>query len=124
MEIEDRRRTIGPTSAGQQLAGQDIRKQAEVTAARSGNVLSQHTNGGQRDFDHPGTWSKREMRRVGTAVKIVPDRIDARTVAIALLREDLVRPGGAAADRECRRAIAAYGDAAGIFENPFAFSDI
>ena len=51
-------------------------------------------------------------------------RIDARTVAEALLRQHVARPRVARADRECRRAIAGHRRAADILQHALCSPDV
>src|SRR5471032_2703292 len=67
---------------------------------------------------------KRETLRVGHAVVVVGDRVNAGTVAVALLLQDVERPQIGRADGKTGRAIALHGDAGDVFQQPFAAPDV
>src|SRR5205807_10105424 len=66
----------------------------------------------------------REARRVGHAVMIVADRVDARAVAITRFGDAVECPQVAAAYREARRAIALHLDPAEILKQELGARDV
>src|SRR5262249_2566721 len=73
-------------------------------------VAPEQARGRHRDFDQALVDAVLESRRIRCAVVIVPDRIDARAVAIAGPADALECPGRVASDREARRTVAFHFD--------------
>jgi hypothetical protein len=66
----------------------------------------------------------REARRVGHAVVVVPDRVDARAVAVAGARQRVEGPQVACADGKARRAVALHRLTGEVFEQLLGAVDV
>src|SRR5262249_1180765 len=101
-----------------------VREQTEITAARRREVDPGDANGSQGDFEHAGKRREGRPGRARGSVQIVPYRVDAGAVLVALFEKDCVSPDAVPADRECWSAIAADEHAASILENSLAAAHI
>ena len=100
MEIEDRRLPVDVIDAAQQPSRHRIRHEPKIPAAARRPVAAEQAHRRHRHFEQPLTHIVSEARRVGRAVVIVPDRVDAGAVPVAGSLDAFERPFVFVADRK------------------------
>src|SRR6185312_8569014 len=96
----------------------------EIAAAAGRQIALEYARRRHRYLDEAGPYLVREARRIGHAVVIVPDRVDARAVAIARVADGVERPEVRGPDREARRAIALHLTAGEVLEDELGELDV
>ena len=124
MEVEDGRLLVGGIHLPQHPARQRVGQQPEVAAAAGWQVAVEQTQRGDRDLDQPVGGLVREARRIGHAVVVVADRVDARAVAIARTRQTVERPQIARPDGKARCPVAGHLGAGQVFEHALGARDV
>src|SRR5690606_22819640 len=114
MEVEDARLPVDTIDVAQAPARKRVGQQPEVASARRRQVPSEHLQRARRNLDDARWRLPGESWRLGHAIVIVRDRVDARAVAMAGFGEHVVRPQVAAADRETGRPVAGDGRTADV----------
>src|SRR4030095_609073 len=105
MHVEDRRTTVDPIHALDRPAREAVRSQSQVAAPARREIANEQTSRRHRDLEQSIAYSKREARRLGHAIVIVPHRIHAGAISIASVDQAVERPQGGPDDRKAWRAI-------------------
>src|SRR5215813_6404284 len=126
MEIEYAGLPVDLVHALETPAGHAVRQQPEVAATARRKIAVEKPHGSQRQLQQAAASFriKRKTRRLGHAVVIVPDRIDARAVAIARFAQACERPLVFAADGEAGSPVALYLDASDVLQQLLGLLDI
>src|SRR5471032_2312520 len=126
VKVEYASLAIARIDAPQAPARNGVGQQPEIAAAAGRKVAAQQAHGADRQFQQAGRAGRTpgEAGRVGHAVVVVAYRVDAGTVAVARLQQDIERPQVGRTDREAGRAIAKHGLAADLFQQVLAEHDV
>ncbi len=118
MEIEDAGLAIESIDAPQRTAEQRVRQQPEEPSATAWQVALAEPDRGHRQLEQPARpEAEGKARRVGHAVQVVADRVDARAVLVAGFLQHVECPEVARVDRVARRAVADHARAAEVLED-------
>src|SRR5215471_15598398 len=103
MEVEDARNSFLPIYPCNRPAGKSVRKKTKVAAAGYRKVAAERPDRCKGNFqERSSKRAKRPTRRLGHAVKIMDNRVNARTIGISLFGENLVSPPRFGSDRKRR----------------------
>src|SRR6185437_9892929 len=125
MKIKDAREPLLAIDTAHRPPRYPIGQEAEIAPAGTGEVAAKETHGRKRNLDQTRILiAEGRPRAIRHPVEIMPDRIDARTIGMSRLCQNLECPPVSRTDRERCSAISANRYAAGVLEDRLRHRDV
>lgn len=118
MKVEDARLPVRLIDVAHAPTPKDVGQQPEVSASATRQVSSRDVHGrnGNLQQCRRVLWPEGKTRRIGHAIKVVMDRVDARAVGEAAVLQHLERPEIAGTDGIAGGAVAQNFSSADVFQ--------